>query len=448
MGGFAFTSHGKSLFTPRMPKAVYEHVKSRCHNILRGHYICVASPIDGPAKTDFGDIDVLVAWPKVNSHVYGHDQIQAIAKLLGATDIVLHGSACASNLAIPWPEELDAASSDDDDDVDGAQQHKKKKHIQVDVRICQTLQNLEWILLKHAHGDIWSLLGSIIRPYGLTVDDQALWIRVPEVEEFNKRKSKVFLTSDPSEVIDFLGLPITNAWDEPFASLEDMYEYVAQCPMFWVCPKDMSGDDDESHVARDSAKETGAPRDVQRLTYDERKRRMKRPAYTKWLEDYIPECRRQGRFLQKRTSREQVMQAARSRFHIGPEYDLRRHEALVERQREIISRDLIKGTIPPSSHSDAQATLFRGCLVKALKKIILDGDTTTYGVKTESGFRNEDGFFDLDRTARFIAEHKDEVGKAAMLLHHTRARQRLVLQAEEGVRRAGKAKKKETKMNE
>ncbi|KAG5978533.1 hypothetical protein E4U55_006083 [Claviceps digitariae] len=428
MGGSAFASRGKSLYTPRMPKAVYEHVKAQCHNILREKYICVASPIDGPAKTDFGDVDILVAWPKDDSHVNGqHHQIQAIARLLGAIDFISNGSHCASNLAIPWPEELNASTTDDGGDGGdgGAQEPKEKrttttkKHIQVDVRVCQTLQDLEWMLLKHAHGDIWNMIGSTIRSYGLTIDDKALWIRIPEVEEFNKRKSKIFLTSEPSEVLRFLGLPIDNAWDQPFASLRDMYEYVAQCPMFSVYPKDGSGDH-ETHATRDSAKDTAISSDAQALKSNDRRRMSKRPAYRKWVDDFIPECRQQGRFLLKRTSREQVTNAAFSWFHIEPEYNMRRKEALVERQRDLIFRDLIKGTIPQPNPSDAEAILFRGCQIKALKRIILEGDTTTYGVKPHSSFQDKDGFFDLRRAAHFIAAHKDEVGEAAMVLHHQR----------------------------
>ncbi len=61
-------------------------------------------------------------------------------------------------------------------------------------------------LFKHAHGDIWNLLGSTIRPFGLTVDEDALWLRIPEIEKFDRKKAKIRLTSDPVEVIRFLGL--------------------------------------------------------------------------------------------------------------------------------------------------------------------------------------------------------------------------------------------------
>ncbi|KAG5930496.1 hypothetical protein E4U60_007055 [Claviceps pazoutovae] len=427
MGGSAFTSRsdGRPLHTPRMPRAVYEQVKAQCHRILRDHYICVASPIDGPAKSDFGDVDILVAWPRRDGDNQDQNQIQAIAQLLGATDVITRGSDCECNLAIPWPEELN------DHDSTGQQKPSEQRHIQVDVHICQTLQALEWMLLKHAHGDIWSILGSVIRPYGLTIDEKALWIRIPELEYLNKRKSRVFLTCNPSEVLCFLGLPIHNTWEAPFASLRDMYEYVAQCPMFWAGPDIKKADGLNNEQPRT------ASLDVQTLKGDERRRLKSRPAFNRWMNDFVPECRRQGHYLQKRTSRYEVTNAALSRFHVSNEYHSRRKEALLKSQEDVIFKDLIKGMIPhpatvPLPHvgsSDSDACLFRACQVKALKKVILEGDET-YGVlQPHVGLKNADGLFDLDRVVEFIARHKQEVGENALLMHYKRCEEAIAAKA-------------------
>ncbi|KAG6089822.1 hypothetical protein E4U15_001380 [Claviceps sp. LM218 group G6] len=448
MGGSAFTSRsdGKPLHTPRMPRAIYEQVKAQCHRILRDHYICVASPIDGPAKSDFGDVDILVAWPRRDADNQDQNQIQTIAQLLGATDVITRGSDCECNLAIPWPEELRR----NDHDSAGQQELSQQRHIQVDVHICQTRQALEWMLLKHAHGDIWSILGSVIRPYGLTIDEKALWIRIPELELLNKRKSKVFLTCNPSEVLCFLGLPIHNAWEAPFASLRDMYEYVAQCPMFWAGPDMKEGDlnnnnnnnnnDDNNEHASPANKQTttAAPLDLQTpLKGDERRRLKSRPAFNRWMNDFVPECRRQGRYLQKRTSRHQVTNAALSRFHVSHEYHSRRKEALLKAQEDVIFKDLIKGMVPhpatvPLPHvglSDADAYLFRACQVKALKKVIIEGNET-YGVlQPHVGLKNAEGLFDLDRVVEFIARHKQEVGEKALLVHYKRCEEVMAAKA-------------------
>jgi hypothetical protein len=59
-------------------------------------------------------------------------------------------------------------------------------------------------LFKHAHGDLWNLIGSTIRPFGFTVDEEALWVRIPEIEKFNKKRAKVLLTRNPAETVHFL----------------------------------------------------------------------------------------------------------------------------------------------------------------------------------------------------------------------------------------------------
>lgn len=110
MGGSAFTT-GRShpLSTPRMPKGVYNAVKARCHAILQEHYLCVASPIDGPGKTNFGDVDFLLAWP-VNQSASKHEAFNTIAEALKATDAIMDkGKDVSGHLALPWPPELSPA---------------------------------------------------------------------------------------------------------------------------------------------------------------------------------------------------------------------------------------------------------------------------------------------------------------------------------------------------
>ncbi|KAK2608501.1 hypothetical protein QQS21_002963 [Conoideocrella luteorostrata] len=401
MGGSAFTTGGRTLHTPRMPKSIYEHVKSKCHSILREHYTCVASPIEGPAKLDFGDIDILVAWPKEQA-ADTKAELEKIADLLDATDAILTEKKCSSNFAIPWPQELDGA---------GAEPETHQKHIQVDVRVCPTLDHLQWILFKHAHGDIWSILGSTIRPFGLTLDDEALWLRIPEVEAFNKTMAKIFLTVEPAEVLRFLGLPIDDIWDVPFSSLKDMFEYVTECRMFRVLPQ---------HIGITQCEDlTVTTDDPRKLKSNDRRRMSKRPAFREWIDEFLPECRREGRFLERRTSRKEITREAIERFNVGDEYSSRRRKLLLERQRDFIFRDVIKGAIPQPDHLDSRAMLFRGCQVKALKRIILEGDKS-FGVQPEESLTDEDGLFNMKRVAKFIAKHKNEVGKAAIQLHQQR----------------------------
>src|SRR5687767_4993582 len=148
MGGSAFSVGPDPLDTPRMPPDVYEAVKAHCSAKLQELFICVASPIEGPGKTDYGDVDILLAWPKT-PFADKSTALDAVKSTLSARRAIMNLGETSANFAIPWP-------SDNQDHT------SQSKFIQVDVRICDTLQSLHWILFKHAHGDIWNILGSMI----------------------------------------------------------------------------------------------------------------------------------------------------------------------------------------------------------------------------------------------------------------------------------------------
>jgi hypothetical protein len=225
MGGLAFATGRDALQTPRMPKPVYEAAKRRCHQILLQCYYCVATPIEGPGKTDFGDVDILVAWPKSDEFA-GRRGLEEVARRLRAERVMFEGGpGDSAHVALPWPREFEflhdeslstAQGLSKDEDEDEAPQEPNTdvrtlpslRHIQVDIRICASPSHLQWLLFKHAHGDMWNLLGSTIRPYGLTVDDAALWVRVPEIEASDRKRARVFLSDDPAETLAFLGLPV------------------------------------------------------------------------------------------------------------------------------------------------------------------------------------------------------------------------------------------------
>ena len=95
MGGNVFTS----LLTPRMSPIVYDQVRRRCSARLRELFTIVVTPIPGPAKKDYGDIDFLVAWeksvtfPTAHSKALisslapsNHDPLEAAARHLRAHD--------------------------------------------------------------------------------------------------------------------------------------------------------------------------------------------------------------------------------------------------------------------------------------------------------------------------------------------------------------------------
>ncbi|RSL93368.1 hypothetical protein CDV31_014750 [Fusarium ambrosium] len=276
----------------------------------------------------------------------------------------------------------------------------RRLHIQVDVQVFDSSSRLHYMLFHHAHGDIWQLLGNVIKPYGLTVDDKGLWLRIPEIEEADKKRSKVWLTGDPDEILDFLGLPYTRYWAGPFRDLYQMYEYVANCITFWVAPAA------ESEMA---------------LRANDRRRMKQRPAYRKWVEEFKPLCRAQGRFSNEPLTRDQVRGRAFARFNVRQTYMTERRAFLVEDQKRHILKTIIERIVPlPAEGAAKEDVLYRTVLVRALREIVLDWNRGLYSIMAPGNLRDDEGFYHLGRTESFVLEYKDRIGKEAMDLHNRR----------------------------
>lgn len=500
MGGSAFSSGPDALLTPRMPRDVYQQVLEECKTILRDLFIAVASPIEGPGKRDFGDIDILVALEKETASCgkeeeeekpggEQEDTTDRIVRALGAVRkrrSKAAGGDVLLNLAIPWPgepwletdispdkDEGTAASTETGDkrDMDDAtaiysaqskaQQKPKPERghpfIQVDVRICPDTDRLQWMLFREAHGDIWSILGSMIRPLGLTVDEGAMWLRIPEIELIDKKKARVFLTDEPAEILSFLGLSAAGpCWEQPFASGEELYEYIATSRLFWLRPTSEEEDKrDEAPAAPAEGEERNEQDSVANAIQADRKalksndrRRMKtRPLFAGWVDDFIPRCRKAGRALPAPTAdrdlgsvRRDMRHEAIAVFGVGPAYETRMNEWKRDQGLECVRR-ILKNTIPehaaPSHVKDGEACdgnsccdpgengvldpHRRGVLLSALRKIVLEGDTSFFGggqyglvqAPVDHPFRDEHGFWLADNVLRWVARSWWQVGAIA-----------------------------------
>lgn len=106
MGGKAFSRLDPPLETPRMPKETYLVVKNQLIRTLAPAFSWIDTPIEGPGKQDYGDIDLIVSG-LVGSDMRKESILTLINQLLGAqAQITEPGSAVAAHFAIPWPEEL------------------------------------------------------------------------------------------------------------------------------------------------------------------------------------------------------------------------------------------------------------------------------------------------------------------------------------------------------
>jgi hypothetical protein len=219
MGGHAFDKHDPPLSTPRMSQEIYVHVRNYVLNTLLKHFTDAKTPIEVPDKVDHGDVDVLVhgaLQPELDlQQTPKQDVAQKLAGILSAREYIVGKREQPIQLALRWPELFNVK----DDPVE--------RFIQVDLHICKDYNTFRWEYFHAAHGDLWSILGSTTKPFGLTVNDKGLFLRILEIEAFDKKKSLVYLTDDPTEILKFLGMDPTR-WFKKFPSKSEMYFYAAR----------------------------------------------------------------------------------------------------------------------------------------------------------------------------------------------------------------------------
>ena len=242
MGGKAFTSGPAPLFTPRLPPELYYSLRDHYVSLLSTYYTQAATPIEAPCKTSYGDIDVLVSQPKCMSV-----NTTTLVKALDAVKCSSNPGSPTASFAVPYPGLQDT-------------------YVQLDVHVCPP-GLFEWELFHQSHGDLWNLLGTTIRPVGLTANDVGLHVRIPEIEEVNRKRGMLLLTSEPDQVLDFLGLD-RDKYQKPFESVEALYQFVLGCRWF----------SSETYVRAE-------------LKANDRKRMAQRELYRRFVEKWLPQNR-------------------------------------------------------------------------------------------------------------------------------------------------------------
>ncbi|KAI6085846.1 hypothetical protein F4821DRAFT_143383 [Hypoxylon rubiginosum] len=464
MGGRAFSIGDDPLYTPRMPPAIYEYVLNSCSAKLRGLFVVVATPIPGPAKKDYGDIDIFLAWERdsifpsttsadiIEPPSSSHSPLDSAAHILNAKRAIQEQKSVRS-IAIPWPEELpEEITSNYGEDSEGA---TKARYIQVDLHHCkslkhqsecpqhhreslehycdcpehhcESLEKLQWMLFKYAHGDIWSILGSIIRPFDLTLDEMAMHLRIPEIESrLGRKKAKILLTKDPKEILDFLGLKQDGKqWEEPFASVEDLFEYATTCRLFWIRPPQP----DEENAEKAEGGET---------VKSKLRRDMKqRPVFRIWVDEFVPACQQAGRFVTQTATRDSVRAEASERFpSMQQAYEAKLLDCRKEQQRQTNWKDVIKAAMPETEGRDPSDQHWRSHTAAALKKIIMRDDYSL-GVYPVAPLRDSNGLYDEEKVRQFVVDNWEQVGQLAWKENQARYAEKLA--AKQGTRCEGDA---------
>ncbi|TVY82865.1 hypothetical protein LSUE1_G004155 [Lachnellula suecica] len=416
MGGQAFATHSPPLPTPRMPPEVFQLVLSQTHLVLRQYYSQVESPIESPGKPSFGDVDFLVHGAMTKEFDPANIEWNIVAEnlmyVLGAVASIQQPGTSIVNLAVPWPAE-----------------GGEDKYVQIDIHYLTSPERFQWELFHSAHGDMWNILGSTIRRFGLTVNDRGLYLRIPEIELLDRKKSLVFLTESPSEVLEFIGLDESQWWKR-FEDQDKMFEYAAGCRLFWV----RQIDDEEAEfdvvgdLPADGGQEGGAA-GRKKLKHNDRQRMSKRPIFWDWINEFIPRCREEGRFTVQKTTREDVREEAFQKFGVQKEYEEKLANWTLLRHKDEVWREAIKGSIP-TENIDHQFrslpfqytnSLDRAAAIRVIKGVVLDGEEFV-GDLPAAVKPNEKGFYDVEAVKLFVEANWPKAATIGMARQLEKAR--------------------------
>ena len=261
MGGKAFPNYS----APRLPTALYERLLTSTVENLRPLYTHVGSPVPGPGKKDHGDIDIIVVGP-----IFSSDDNSVSRSRLYAN---LH--AVKSKTSGPITSYLIPLSSSDVKTF-GLQRETapvEPHYVQVDVHFTISLATYDWLLFTHSHGDLFNILGTMIRPFGLTITDTGLYIRLVEMEAAGEgKRARIFVTSSTQRCWEeVFGFPSwTTFATAQWSSLEAMYAVIVRCRFF---------------LFSSFIKETT-------LTAHDRSKMKKRDGFKQFVESFLPALQR------------------------------------------------------------------------------------------------------------------------------------------------------------
>ncbi|KAF2178712.1 hypothetical protein K469DRAFT_598713 [Zopfia rhizophila CBS 207.26] len=188
MGGHAF----HYLYTPRISSELYLKTRSLAYARLRTLFRHVLVATELPSKTDHGDVDFFVAGP-ISPYPSGLPDFSGMVRRIKSAFNTQHGFRGKLNpdvmyFAIPAPGRED------------------EFHIQIDVKLCEKEEYFAWEVFQLHYASVMKMVGSMIKPLGLTLDLEGLYIRVEEMEKVKFGGSMVFLTREPKEVLMLVGL--------------------------------------------------------------------------------------------------------------------------------------------------------------------------------------------------------------------------------------------------
>lgn len=319
MGGHAFEQNGidgsPAVKISRLSPSEYNSLKSNVADTLTIFFEQVRPLQEAPGKADYGDIDFLVEGPQRASTP------EHIKEAISATALRANGGPI-TNFAVPFIGE-----------------NGETRYAQVDLQTCHK-ENIDWLTFHQSYGDLWQILGTIIRRYGLTANDKGLFLRIEEGEERNWQGSMVFLSRDPAAVVTFLGMD-WGIFEAGFATLDDIFNWLAQCRLI----------DIDIFV---------------RTAQDHRQRNIKtRPMFRRFLEEFVPAL--PAKDADTLPSRSDVLHQALESFGARSEYE-EKHRAILDGNLEVKATDLALQALRPSEDVSKNATKNLNLVIRSIKR--------------------------------------------------------------------------------
>jgi hypothetical protein len=191
MDGHAF----KYLHCPRIPPSIYAKVKLQTTAALRTIFAYVVVPTDIPAKEDFGDIDFFVSsalhFPHSNN-AKNSDWEGCVSSIKPALS-TSHGRRGFKNPGCMYFDiNLNPIVVFSIGCTDG--------------EVCFKPDMFEWETFELNYASNSKMIGSMVKPLGLTIDPEGLHVRVDEIEVTNFVGSIVWVSKDPRDMLRITGL--------------------------------------------------------------------------------------------------------------------------------------------------------------------------------------------------------------------------------------------------
>ena len=333
MGGQAFTvlKTDAPIEIPRLSLESYQEVIADITPKLETLFNRVTVPRDPPGKIDFGDVDFLVEGIRDPGE---SDIWETVKTLLGAVYHVRPHHFAVPHLSTP------------------------NTYVQVDIELSpgsgtkEGSELFEWVRFMKSDSDLLQIVSVIHRSLGLTCTDKGLHIRVEEVQAYNKKKSMIFLTRDPNEMMDFYGYDKIK-YSEGFRTEAELFNWVTNGRWFYW----------KAHDDR-----------------EDKSRMKKRAMFRRFVEEYMPNCGKrtiapnqmESEFNSKTTKslRQEVLEEALRKFNKQKEYQA----IMTEHKTKGVEEALwlrINNSFPMEDPS-------RGTILKGLKRWVAFEDGRPY----------------------------------------------------------------------